>query len=650
MYHGKMITKKVDHFGDLIPVQKIYTASSCMSGSSEPANMKSSMDCTPEAANFYRTASDKQQYGKAYFRAYCECKNGTISTARAKELIVEMGINHRNYHEYKAPSDPALSKPITDYTLCAISSRGQTNSATTDKFSFIDDDLINAKARSLISDLAANSKNPELKEFATQLDGISGVQNDVDNYRSYFNITPTVDDLQFDKAMTNTAQGIAAAKYLFKLFKNDKEPTPDQKMASRFMWDMRNKIKMIYSESLTIPIFNTYDQKTIRKIEEIERGYYAYDIGTAAERCTIIRYFWTENTYGYSEMVDYYNKVLLWSKREQLEYIDKWQKYADYTHSMYLANSDESFKIRRNILLGKKARCYKSLGNNEKANEILSSMVLNISEIAAIMLMQESFIDGDYEVAGHYYPIVKNYFETEEKSKPIYLFDSNITLNKQTSDAITSAGGSKIETKTIVLHRNDIIMLLATGSYLAIMNRDNSNYKQELAFFELYIEKRPSANYSDEDNEIALSILNGIKSIQLLRENKPQEALILINKALDIKAHTGIAINKSTLWLQQIKFDILVANKQYDQAHNLYAVINWNPMVSNPEYSMFFSSYTLKFKKCELLYEQGEYQRVLNGLDLLEAIKPKQKYNLMRSKVYDAMGEYEKSRKELTKI
>jgi hypothetical protein len=152
MYHGKMITKKVDHFGDLIPVQKIYTASSCMSGSSEPANMKSSMDCTPEAANFYRTASDKQQYGKAYFRAYCECKNGTISTARAKELIVEMGINHRNYHEYKAPSDPALSKPITDYTLCAISSRGQTNSATTDKFSFIDDDLINAKARSLISD------------------------------------------------------------------------------------------------------------------------------------------------------------------------------------------------------------------------------------------------------------------------------------------------------------------------------------------------------------------------------------------------------------------------------------------------------------------------------------------------------------------
>jgi len=129
MYHGKMIDKKVDHFGDLIPTQKVYTTSSCMTGSPEPVSIKSSMDCTPEAVNFFREAGDQQQYGKAFYRAYCECQNGASSKNRRAQLIAEMKINHKNYNLHKAPSDPTISSPLTDCPIRGDSNSGNSNSS-----------------------------------------------------------------------------------------------------------------------------------------------------------------------------------------------------------------------------------------------------------------------------------------------------------------------------------------------------------------------------------------------------------------------------------------------------------------------------------------------------------------------------------------
>lgn len=668
--HGKKVNKDKTPFGDLYPTSKIYTKSSCLKVG-KATTMEASMNCTPEAQSFVSKAKDSQQYGKAFFRAYCECKNGVSSKERGNQLAAEMKLNHKNYHAYRASAEPRINtQPLAASACPLVSGNGSGYySNSNDKFSYVNDDLINADARMLIGNLAANSDNPHLKEFSQKLDGIAQVQGDVDAFRNTFNITPTQSDLQFEKVMTNTAQIIAGGQMIVKMFKQNKqqrnELTPDQKMGNSFMWDMRNKIRLVYSEARVIPAFDEYNQSTIDEIEKLERSYLAYDIATAAERCAIAKFFWTTQRYGYTEILEFYNTAQGWSKREQLEYIEKWQGYADYDHAIYLANSDESFKVNRAILLSKKARCYKNMGKDEEAEKLLAMVDLDMDATEAITLMQNAFIDSDYELASLYYPIIKNKFESEETPLAYYSFDTGepLIIDKNNSSGIAAAsfvGASNMgstnstnnhATKSIYLSRNDVIMLLASGSIISIYNGDITAANQELVFLSDYINNRPNeSSYTDEDHTVALSILDGIKSAKLLQENKPEEALVQMEKTLALKSHTELLGTKYTLWLKQIYFDILVANKRYDQAHELYVSIKMNPLVANPEYSLFFDSNALMFKKCELLYAQGEYQRVLNGLDLLETIAPNPKYNLMRSKVYNAMGEYEKSREELNNI
>lgn len=600
----------------------------------------------------------------------CECEAGNLSARDAERLKDHLntirGIIQSRYSKYGAVP------PVVNKCNSAEEKSGRVVSEGKDKFNFVDDDLINADARRLVEDLAANSDDPNLKEFASKLHGISGVQNDVNSFRNLFNVTPSQKDLQFDKVMTNTAQVIAAGQFIVKLFQKKKEEktelTPDQKMAQSFMWDMRNKIRLIYAEARVIPPFSLFDQDAINDIGKLERSYHAYDIATAAERCTIIKFFWTNKRYGYSEILNFYNEVQSWSKKEQLKYIDRWQGYADYDHALYLANSEESFKVNRAILLSKKARCYKNMGEDEEAEKLLSMVDLNLDATQAITLMQNAFIDSDYELASLYYPIIKNKFESEETPLAYYSFDTGEPLiidkkNNANSSGIASANlvgisdmgsansKSRHVSKSIYLSRNDVIMLLASGAIISIYNGDVTSANQELDFLKSYIQKRPGEDlYKDEDHAVALSILEGIKSAKLLKANYPKEALVQIENTLSLKSHTELLGTKYTLWLKQIYFDILVANKRYDQAHELYVTIKMNPLVATPEYSLFFDPDALMFKKCELLYAQGEYQRVLNGLDLLETIKPNPKYNLMRSKVYHAMAEYDKSREELTKI
>lgn len=106
---GKVIYKDKTPFGDLYPGEKLYTKSNCLAGKYTSAiTMESTMGCNDEAKDFFNTASDQQQYGKAFFRAYCECKKGVTNSERQQQLAVDMKENLDNYHDHKAPSDPRI--------------------------------------------------------------------------------------------------------------------------------------------------------------------------------------------------------------------------------------------------------------------------------------------------------------------------------------------------------------------------------------------------------------------------------------------------------------------------------------------------------------------------------------------------------------
>tara|TARA_R110002012_G_scaffold56395_1_gene144506 strand:- start:3201 stop:5348 length:2148 start_codon:yes stop_codon:yes gene_type:complete len=622
MYHGKMVKKKVAHFGDLIPTQKIYTASSCMSGSLEPANMKSSMDCTPEAANFYRTASDKLQFGKAYFRAFCECKNGAISTDRAKELIAEMKINHQNYHQYKAPSDPTLSKPITDYTLCAISSRGQMNSATKDKFSIYEDPLINSEVQGFIQELAANSNNPELITLSKELQGFNDVQGDVNEYRSMLNITASEQDLQFDQVMTNTAQAVSIIKFLINSTK-DKEIvlTVSQKQAQAAMWDIRNNIKLVYDETRVLPNTSLYNQETIDRLDEYERSLYVYDLATARERKLVINYFWND---GYPSLEDVKLKMEDYNSKDPLaliELIDRWQQNANYDHALYLANSDKAFALTKYLVKLKKAHCYREMGMTSKAESILDNTNYKVSAGEAISIIIKSYKYRDYETVSSFFPIAKQYFKENKPSE----FSNMYSIDQRATN------------DDLLLFPQDVSMLLASGIYANIKNNNLSQAEIDL----LYLKKYNNL-YSKNKNNLVLGLEACLKNT-----NKDySEALDLLNKAIDQTSKFDPAFN----WLGFMKFNILVETGKYKEAHDVYKLVNSNYTDFNKEYQSFFDILEFKYSKCELLFKQKDYETALYGLMLLESIQKNNKYYLLRANIYNAQGFKSKATIELRKI
>jgi len=619
MYHGKMIKKKVDHFGDLIPTQKVYTTSSCMTGSSEPIEIKSSMDCTSEAANFYRTASDKQQYGKAFFRAYCECKNG-VSRERRTQLIAEMKINHKHYHEFKATSDPIIQvNPLND---CAINSSSSPNNKP-DKFSIYEDPLINSEVQGFIHDLAANSNNPDLKTLSKELQGFNDVQNDVNEYRSMLNITPSQQDLQFDQVMTNTAQVVSIIKFLVNSTKDKEiELTPSQKQAQAFMWETRNKIKLIYDESRVLPKIFVFNQQAINRLEEFERSLYVYDMATARERKLVINYFWNKE---YMTLDELQQKIDIYNSKKPIyliQSIDSWQQYADYDHALYLANSDQAFALTKHLIKLQKAQCYREMGQPEKAVSILKSSNYNVSSGEAIAIIISSYQSQDYETVSLLFPIAKQYFKEHKPSEwsKMYSIDQGET------------------NENLSLFSQDATLLLASGIYANIQNNNLTQAEIDLNYLKEYI----STNKMKSEN-----LVLGLQATILAARGSYRESLTFINKAIE---KTPLNYDPSYNWLRFIKFNLLVNEKKYEEAHEVYNRVNANYHAVNKESQSFFNIYEFKYAKCELLFKQQDYETALYGLRLLETLRKDNKYHLLRSNIYHAQGLTIKSKLELTKI
>ena len=96
----------------LLPDKKI-TVSECEKNQrtislGQTTHVKYGLDCSDESRSFQKEAKDPQQYGKAFFRAYCECLAGVNSQDRANQLVVDMKINHKNYHTYKESGEPII--------------------------------------------------------------------------------------------------------------------------------------------------------------------------------------------------------------------------------------------------------------------------------------------------------------------------------------------------------------------------------------------------------------------------------------------------------------------------------------------------------------------------------------------------------------
>ena len=115
---------------------------------------------------------------------------------------------------------------------------------------------------------------------------------------------------------------------------------------------------------------------------------------------------------------------------------------------------------------------------------------------------------------------------------------------------------------------------------------------------------------------------------------------------MSIKDENDINFTGGKIWLQQIKFELLADNGEFEKAHSLYVEINTFAGI-HTDNDLFFNAYDIKFKKCEMLFMEKQYDRVLHGLSILETLHPLAKYHLLRSKVYLAQGKEDLALKEL---
>lgn len=501
-----------------------------------------------------------------------------------------------------------------------------------DKFNIYQDKILSDKTTSFIKDLAANTNNPDLKQFAKDLNIIDETNQKVAQYNSMFDLTPSQSDIEFNNVMNNAMQGLATAKFVINLFKEDEvELSPSQKQARIAMLQLWQNVKMIYDETKSIPWFTYYNKEDINRISELEQSYIVYDLATAIDRYTLIRFFWSSRRYDITEVQNIYNEISMMEPIDILRKIDAWQSTANIGSAMHLPNSDVSFNLNKNVLAIKKARCYRNVGEEARAIEIMNSINFNISTFEALKLMYEAFNATDYEGAMSFYPIAKSYFENEEFPKARYLFDTDKSNNSETNPFLREVGND------FYLPRNELIKLLSCGVYSSIINENYSQAFNELKFLEAYVKNKPVDNaYTKIDENEEEVILLSMKSSYYLLINETEKAKEKIDQAILLEKTLPLGTYKP--WVQFIKFKQLGAAKEFDQAHELYREIIKNPLLSNNDFSAYIDVEELKFQKCLLLYEQKEYERVLNGLDMLELITPKLKYKLLRSQVFTALG------------
>lgn len=576
---------------------------------------------------------------------------GGMSLA-ATSLTLKGNDLHKDGGVYKRLSPPC-SKASS-----ASKRNGTTSNQAKDKFSIYEDPIISNGAHDFIKTLAANSDNPGIKALSDGLKKVDDFKNEMHKNNqtlAMFGYKPTQEDVELQKMFENVGQAKAIYDGIKVLFTEQKvELTPSQKAARSYMWEMRRRVKLIYDEAKLIPHYDTYDKQTLAELEKLERSYLAYDLSTATERYMLSYYFWGHHLMTMPEVQQVYNSTAKLAPIDNLKRIDVWQNKSNVGYSLYLANSDVGFQVNGNLIKMKKAMCYKNMGQETKANDLIKSINFGVSDLEAISLMREAFIQKDYEVASYFYPVVKRIFEHERAPKTSYIFD----IDKSNNDKrIQSNGLHKYvfglssyaqlsKSQDLILRRTDVIALLSIGSYVAIKNENISQANNEITFLENYVKRVPE-NATVSDQLVSESIVLGMKAALLVLQGNNQKAMEL--SELAVNKGNGALQNDFSSWLSQLHFELLVSAKEYERANEIY--INLNLMKGQPNRNAtFYDPYELKLSKCEMLYEMKEYKRVLNGLNILEANKPDLRYNILRAKVYEAQGEKDKAITELNKI
>lgn len=609
-----------DYEGDPFPIpDKRMKVSDCKNGNNSQVSANASTNCDQRA---FDSQEDPQNFGNQYMMARCQCLEGVSSVKQAEQLVATMKINRQSVQQYygngfNLPQDLKVEDcPILE------AGRGQTNSngvpKKMDKWEYYKDDIINQNAQGLIHELAAESNNPTIKQLSDDLKLLDETNQKIADYNSFFNRTPTQRDKEFQQVMDNAGQIIAVGKAVVSLFKEeDKKDIPftqDELNGLAAMQSLKRKMKDLSYEEPRIPNKEFHGEEGILELNELASQYYSYDIATAVERRILIQYFYGRHRYTPSELEKFYKKFQAEETETILKEIEMWQNKANLIGFEFAANAEVRQKKRMDLIKIKKASCYLEIGDETYAQELLSEIQVGRDLYSYLHdLENKNLLNGEYSSADANYQLLK-----------IEVYKESYEVKSQ--------------------KKSRIVKLLAVALSQKEPYETIAEVENELDFIKKYAEspyKNDGSLYRDECD----LYIKTLEALLAIRKGDKQSALSLINEAEEL---SSVSVEKGIIsWVQFVKFKVLVGTNKYDDAIRLYDKqmyylnSNWNP-------KFYFNVSDLRFMKCKLLYENGEYERALKGLEIVEtSTGTTDRITFLRAQVYNAKGETEKAKELL---
>jgi len=622
MYHERRnkFPDQYNYSGSIVPDRKI-SVGECDNSHNAGYNSSGSTQCK---TNTFTKQQDPQNFGNDYMLARCQCQEGVPYEEQAKNLETAMQVNLQSMQQHYG-NTLGVPVPPMRWEDCYNVRLGQDPTVSPgtpkkmDQWAAYKYDLINDNAQGLIHDLAAESNNPAIKQLSKDFKTLDNTNKSIANYNAFFNITPSQRDAEFQQVMNNAGQIIAVSKAIVNFFKEE-EPknvpwTQEQLIGKASMKSLKEKMRFLADEEVRIPNKEFHGAEGINELNELEGRYYSYDIATAIERWMLVKYFYSRHRYTPYELEKLHKELKAEGTEAVLRKIENFQQQANLSNFEFAANADIRRQRRINLIKIKKASCYKEIGDEAYAQELLSEIKIG-QDLSSYLydLENNNLFNGEYSSADANYQLLKMevYKESDELKK---------------------------------FKKSRIVKLLAIGLSQKEPYETISEIESELDFIKKYAESsyvRDASLYKDECN-LYITTLDALLS---LKKGHKQDALDKINQVTELSMEVASEAGVSS-WVQFVKFKVLVGLNQYDEAIKLYDKqmhylnSNWSP-------DFYFNVDDLRFMKCKLLFNNSEYDRALKGLDIVETSTGKtDRITMLRAQIYNAKGETEKAKELL---
>lgn len=641
--------KKMDNFNNLSLAEKSTTEDKTQGWAqlatwyAYKCNCDNKSDNTKESADKLVAVLNRINQTIKNLYSHCGSTTGVVSKCVYKGSNNQSFSNDSNNNSSNEANTSGinLNKPVVD-----------SNSGVVVKDEYLD----------LLSNLAMDSKNIHFKEMVNSMNKTHKYISDSKEMLTLFG-GATQDNIDFYNMTENIGQVVAVGKFIFDIFKKPKpaELSQNQKAVRSYIGELSKHLSLIHQETSAISIYYSFDKTTLKALEKKEELFSLFETATADKRLL----FWEFQKFkGVPNKVQFQHmqqkieqEKSLYGTSHLLTQIDnitsRFSNSKDFPHTL---NRAKSFTGAINQIAVIKARCYKALGQNKKAEKILNSLDYNVDVNSAITLIQQAYSNDNYFLAQRYFIEIKNYLidnnEVQLSYNKIYQLDH------------------KIKGPGVGLPRYDMNYIISLGvmSYLKsgqitqaeeaflFLEKYQNNFE---VFYQNYLKLKPKKKRgyaSDEEVKNYLvkaeNINNAVEAVLSYKHQDYEKSLSLINNAIELDAssiHIRDVHHKYALWFKFIKADLLVKMGEYTKAKIVLKDIRKS--VNFPSSYSIVINKGLKisdynFLKTYIKFKQKNYNSALMGLKILKLKDPKvAKYYMLEADIYKLLGDTEKLEK-----